>query len=831
MKEKANIVLFPGQQRTSRTADALRKGKERAASLRAVQLVASKRWTILLALVGFLLGRAVILENLMPFAPAYFAVVFFLRRDVYKLAAVSLVAGSLLAATPSAIPIAMEIAVLFLLLKGLEMYEKAELSQAPILVFVATLVVKLFGAFVHSTLGWYDLMMVGVESALAFVLTLVFVQAIPVLTLTRKSNALKNEEIICLMILMASVMTGAVGWSVSGLSLEHVLSRYMLLLFALAGGAPLGASVGVVAGLILSLANLNAIVQMSLLAFSGMLAGLMKEGGRMAVAFGMLLGSSILSIYIGGQTDVMASTWESVAAAALFLLTPKIVVKTISRYVPGTSEHVKSQHEYAKRVREVTAQRVTQFSEVFRQLASSFGQLNTPAAQKPAEEEIQHFMNAASQKVCSNCHRKDMCWNGKFYDTYKMMTEMMTAVDEGHDGIRKDKPRTWTSHCSKTHLVMAALQQQHERYKHDLHWKKQIFESRQLVADQLSGVSQIMEDLAREIQREGQTLHLQEEQIRDALESLGLSIHGLDIISLEEGNVEIEVYHTFPKGHDESRKIIAPLLSDILGEHVAVKAERNPAKHGEPNLVVFGSAKEYEIETGIAGAAKGGDLLSGDSFSTVELGNGKFAVAISDGMGNGERARLESSTALSILQQLLQSGMDEQLAIKSVNSVLMLRSPDEMFATVDVALIDMYTAHTTFMKIGSTPSFIKRGQEVIPVAANNLPIGILQEIDVDLISMQLQPGDTLIMMTDGIYDAPGHAVNKELWMKRVIQEMQTTDPQEIADTLLERVVRHYKGEIVDDMTVVVAKIEKHVPEWASFRWPGVNKFERPRTVS
>ncbi|OXM14573.1 stage II sporulation protein E [Paenibacillus herberti] len=831
MKEKANVVLFPGQPRTSRAVEALRKGKEKATQWRAFQLIAAKRWTILIAVVGFLLGRAVILENLMPFAPAYFAVIYFLRKDVYKLTAISLVAGSLLAVTPSAIPIAMEIAVLFLLIKGLEVYEKAELSQAPILVFLATLIVKLFGAFVHGTVGWYDLMMVGVESALAFVLTLVFVQAIPVLTMTRKSNSLKNEEIICLMILMASVMTGVVGWTIQGLSLEHILSRYMLLLFALAGGAPLGASVGVVAGLILSLANLNAVVQMSLLAFSGLLAGLLRDGGKMAVAFGMLLGTSILSLYVGGGMDVMTSTWESVAAAALFLLTPKLVVKTISRYVPGTSEHVKSQHEYAKRVREVTAQRVTQFSEVFRQLATSFGQLNTVAPQKPAEEELQHFMNTASSKVCSNCHRKDMCWNGKFYETYKMMTDMMTVVDEEEYTGRKDMPRAWTSHCSKTHQVMGALQQQHERYKHDLHWKRQIFESRQLVADQLTGVSQIMEDLAREIQREGQQLHLQEEQIRDALESLGLSIHGIDIISLEEGNVEIEVYHTFPQGHDEGRKIIAPLLSDILGEHVAVKAEREPGKNGEPRLIRFGSAKEYEVVTGIAGAAKGGDLLSGDSFSTVELGNGKFAVAISDGMGNGERARLESSTALSILQQLLQSGMDEQLAIKSVNSVLMLRSPDEMFATVDVALIDLYTAHTTFMKIGSTPSFIKRGNEVIPVAANNLPIGILQEIDVDLIRMQLQPGDTLIMMTDGIYDAPGHAVNKELWMKRVIQEMNTNDPQEIADILLERVVRHYKGEIVDDMTVVVAQVEKHHPEWATFRWPGLNKLERPRTVS
>src|SRR5690606_2341358 len=190
---------------------------------------------------------------------------------------------------------------------------------------------------------------------------------------------------------------------------------------------------------------------------------------------------------------------------------------------------------------------------------------------------------------------------------------------------------------------------------------------------------------------------------------------------LEEGNVEIEIIHQYNKGLDECRKIIAPLLSDILGENIAVKREIfEPGEEGY-HTVLFSSAKEYEIETGIAGAAKGGDLLSGDSFSTVELGNGKFAVALSDGMGNGERARAESSTALNILQQLLQSGMDEKLAIKSVNSVLMLRSPDEIFATVDMALIDLYSAQTTFMKIGSTPSFIKRDNEVISIMANNLP--------------------------------------------------------------------------------------------------------------
>lgn len=767
----------------------------------------------------------------MPFAIAYFAVIYFLRRDIQAWVAIALVAGSWMATEPAPIWIGMEIAVLFLFLKGLEAYEKAELSSAPILVFASTLLVQLFNIFIGESLSWYSFMLVVVEASLAFVLTLVFIHALPVLTMTKKSATLKHEEIICVMILLASVMTGAVGWIIYGMSAEHVMSRYVLLLFAMAGGAPLGASVGVVAGLILSLADFGAVVQMSMLAFAGLLAGLLREGGKMATAFGMLLGTSILTVYIGSQADVMSSTWESVAAATLLMLTPRGIIRTISRYVPGTNEHAKSQHEYARRVREVTAERVSQYSEVFKQLSRSFGQLNTKTTEKKREEEVGHFMNAVAERSCASCHRQKACWEDKFFHTYKMMTDMMTAVEEDRIPTAKEQPRAWSTHCVKSAQVLSVMQHQYELYHNNMLWKKQIYDSRQLVADQLLGVSQVMEDLSKEIKREGQTLHLQEEQIREAVEGLGLSIQGVDIVSLEEGNVSIEVYHSFGKGFDECRKIIAPLLSDILGEHIAVKSEQSPARSGEPTMVTFGSAKQYEVETGVAGAAKGGDLLSGDSFSLVELSSGKFAVAISDGMGNGERARQESSAALSILQQLLQSGMDEQLAVKSVNSILLLRSSDEVYATVDLAIVDLYTAQTTFMKIGSTPSFIKRGKEVIPVTANNLPIGILQDIDVDFVSMQMQPGDTLVMMSDGIYDAPGHAVNKELWMKRIIGEMQTDDPQEIADTLLETVVRYHEGEIIDDMTVLVARIDKHQPEWASFRWPGITRMERPRTVS
>ena len=121
---------------------------------------------------------------------------------------------------------------------------------------------------------------------------------------------------------------------------------------------------------------MSAVYQMSLLAFAGMLAGMLREGKRAGVALGMLLGSSILSIYLGGPGDVMNSLWETCAAIVLFMLTPKSMMAAISKYVPGTQDHTKSQHEYAKRIRDITAERVTRFSQVFRQLSRSFDQMS-----------------------------------------------------------------------------------------------------------------------------------------------------------------------------------------------------------------------------------------------------------------------------------------------------------------------------------------------------------------------------------------------------------------------------------------------------------------------
>lgn len=797
---------------------------------RYMQLIAAKKWMVLLSFMGFLLGRAMILDELSPFAVAYFAVIVFMRRDSILPVAAAIIAGSLFTPFPGALVTTAELIIFYLVYKGLESYERIDLSYAPLMVFVSSFMVGLFQIVIGPSLSWYPLMMITLDALLGFVLTLVFIQALPLLTYKQKSRALRNEEVLCLIILLASVMTGLVGWTLNGLSLEHILSRYLILLFAMAGGSTWCGCRGC-DWVDSQFGGYQCYLSDEPACFFWNASGNDAGGRKGAVSIGMLLGSTILSVYFTGPGDMMASTWETCVAVVLFLITPKAMISAIAKYVPGTSDHSRTQHEYARRVRDLTAERVTQFSQVFQQLSSSFGQIPRAGEVGKSDREMEDFMSTVTEGACAGCIRRSHCWDAKFYQTYRYMTDMMTTVEECPDITAAQLPPEWSRICGKTGEVLEVMKGQYDLYQHDMRWKRQIYDSRQFVAEQLSGVSQVMEDLAREIKREGQAMYRQEAQIRETLEKLGLSIHSIEILSLDPGRVEIEVVHAYTRGFDECRKMIAPLLSDILDENIAVMSETAVHPREGLSMVTFGSAKAFEINTGVAVVSKGGDMLSGDSFSTVELGNGTFAVSISDGMGNGERARMESSAALGMLEKLLQSGMDEKLAVKSVNSILLLRSPDEFYATVDMALIDQYSAQTTFMKIASAPSFIRRGSEVIPITSSNLPIGIIKDIDVDLISMQLRAGDILIMMTDGIYDAPGYAVNKEIWMKRLIQELEGDDPQDLADNLLDKVIRYQGNEIHDDMTIVVSRVDHFHPEWSSLHMPGVGRMERPRTVS
>ncbi len=773
----------------------------------------------LLVGIGFLLGRAEILSKFMPFALAYFAAVLLVRRTRAPHVLIGLMLG---AATVGWREVAFIFvaATIFVLLNRIysAVGDQRRAKLVGGYVFATHFTVRIIERYMFSSSADIsDFLVVTIEASLALVLTLMFIQCIPLFSFKRRATHLKTEEVISLAILVSSILTGTVGWQFLDISFGNVLSRYLVLIFAAMCGASIGTTVGVVTGLVFSLSNLSSLYQISLLAFAGLLGGLLKDGKRLGVSLGLVIATILVGLYADGKQNLLISLYETSVATMLFFLTPQVFMQMLARAIPGTEEYNVEQQKYVRKVRDVTANRVNQFSDVFQALSHSFSNITTPPKEAVTSQEIDLFFSKVTEKSCQSCFKKTQCWGKNFDETYSKMKGLMADLQEDPTQIPSQTKTDWKRFCVKFDRVTESMNQELTTYVANQKLKKQVQESRKLVAEQLQGVSKVMEDFAIEIQKDRNNLQAQEDQIFAMLNSFGIDIEQIDIFSLEERSIDIEMAISDPESLPIGEKLIAPMLSEILGEYVQLQTgETGEQTYGSTRLV-FRSAKKFRVEAGVAHAAKGGGLISGDSYTMIDIGKGKHAIAISDGMGNGARAHAESTETLQLLQKILASGIEEKVAIRSINSILSLRTTDEVFSTLDLAMIDLQDGRTKFLKIGSTPSFIRRENHVRKIQGNNLPIGIVKEFDVDVIQEQLLEGDLLIMMSDGIFEGPKFVENYEVWMHRKIRDLKTFDPQSVADLILEEVVRTSSGEIADDMTVVVALIKANVPKWSNIK--------------
>lgn len=778
------------------------------------ELLIDRGW--LLMLVGVLLGRAVILSGISPFAVAFFATVWCIQRKNAMKVMCALLIGALSFSLVQSAFVAVSLVVFLMFAAWFR--SKENHIRIPLFVFISIVLSRLFLFSIVHPLTSYEWILLFVEGVLGTVLVLIFMQSLPLLSPERFKPTLKNEEIVCMIILISSILTGMIGWTVYGAAVEHVFSRYFVLILSFIGGAAIGSTVGVVAGLVLSLANVANMYQMGVLAFSGLLGGLLKEGKKLGVSAGLLTGTLLVGIY-GEMGDVLPSIIESSFAIALFIITPASWFRQLARYIPGTTENTKEQEQYLQKIRNVTAKRVEQFSDVFGALSLSFSAPEQdPLDPSEATRETDEFLSRVTEQTCQTCFMKERCWQKEFDTTYTLMEQMKHQMEQQGD-LSVARKRAFENHCIRSGKVVEVMQESLSDFRAHKKLKQQVVDSKRLVADQLQGVSEVMDDFAKEIVKEREYHERQEKQIIHAMHQLGIELDKLDIYQLDKGNIDIEMTASFYEYRGEGAKLIAPVLSDILNELVVVKKEElSPFPNGYCALT-FGSARQFTLDIGVAHAAKGGGLVSGDSYTMMELGEGKFALAISDGMGNGSRAREESEETLRLLQQILQTGIPEHIAIKSINSILSLRTTEEIFATLDLAIINLHSAAVRFLKIGSTPSFIRRGEEMLNVEASNLPMGMIQEFDVDIVKEQLKAGDYICMMSDGIFDGPLHVNDPDHWVKEKIQSIESEDPQAIADVLLEEVIRTRSGDINDDMTVIVAHIKKNTPVWSSIPLP------------
>ncbi len=781
------------------------------------RLIAGAGWQLLYLALGVLLGRSVILHTFMPFTLPAYAVTLQFRKGKSLTLALGMTIGAATMMRAGGDPW-MTLAMLvsfWLICGGLKRMDALDVYSLPFLAMAIDMGFRFGFSIPAHGVSEYALGVAVVEGLLALILTYMFLQ-VPPLFATNPPRSWRIEETIAVMILFASMLGGMQGWVFDGVNLESVVARYFILLIAAAGGAGVGGAIGIVTGVVLALGAPAYASFIGVFGFSGVLSGLLHETKKPLVALGYIVGSALLTLYTTDERMLIGEMMAMLIAVIGYLLTPNRWIAIGAGVLPGTVRHAYRQQEHVRRIKSILTQRIQDIASIFSQLSGSFTEGEEPSRRQ--EVMSAQVLERTVHQICTQCDNRKRCW-GKYPDlTMQRLGESIRLLEISPDLGIGDLTLELAGHCVKTERLLETLKEAHELVLRHQQTIQQLRDSRQIVAEQLSGVAGIMLNLAEEIQLETGVNHRQEEAILRAFVRLGLEVEDVEIISLEEGNVDIEVLQLHPSVHDEAGKLVAPLLSEILDENITVRSVEQLAD-GTAQRIRLSSACQFQVQSGFASVAKNGTLQSGDFYSVMDLGNGKCAVALSDGMGNGKRANQESSAAVNLVQQLLRAGFPEEVAIKTVNSALVLRSTDEMFATLDLAIIDLFTAKAEFLKVGSVPSFVRQTSSVLMVKGESLPIGILDEIEIQTKSVALHEGNMLVFMSDGIFEALSSLPEPEEWVSQQLEQVAIDDPQRLADWLLEVAIRVDSGQIRDDMTIVCAKIERNKPNWATIHLP------------
>lgn len=216
----------------------------------------------------------------------------------------------------------------------------------------------------------------------------------------------------------------------------------------------------------------------------------------------------------------------------------------------------------------------------------------------------------------------------------------------------------------------------------------------------------------------------------------------------------------------------------------------------------FHETPVYGAEIGKA-AVCGREKVSGDSSTVFRDGLGNLCILLSDGMGSGVRAAVESRMTVSVITRMIRAGLGPEAAVRMLNSLLITKSPEEIFATVDFMRINLFTGKAEIVKLGAAQTFLKTHGTVKTVESRTTPVGIVGSCEIDKRSVLLSDGDEAVMITDGIGEGCFPRV-RELMLSIGVTA------QDCAERIIAEAERNREESLSaqDDKTVYVVKIHK-----------------------
>jgi len=581
---------------------------------------------------------------------------------------------------------------------------------------------------------------------------------------------------VCTAVLLCVLMTGAAKVFDGGFPPIYAVALWGI--FCAAGfgrggqAVTLGAASGVAAALT-GRGDLFGVLTVSALA-SQAFSPLGRLGTVAAAGF-----AGVLAALSADSPDVVKPFFLSAAAAgAAYMATPLSVMRSMGlaavAFPSGAS------------LGELLALRLSEIGDTFSDISATASEVSAVLESAKADR-AQSLIDTACQKVCRKCPRRTGCWQKNFDEMTKFAGDVFYGREPTLPGNME---------CIRFDALSLSLLSAREEYLRQKNSCSESDELKHITAEQFSSVASVIDSIKSEFEGTACADESLNSAIAEALAACGQAPLSVGCFFTRDGRCMITAQIPPSKSARLDPVKTAESLSEKVCQRLAPAVAR---KLGGESYLIWKSAPPYTLDTCCMQKSADDSPFCGDSCTTFEVSD-KGVLMLSDGMGVGKLAAVDSMMSVTLIERLLKAGVEFDAALAVLNAALLSRG-SERLCTVDAAVIDLETLRLESRKAGAAPSFIWRQGKVHRIDSMSLPAGILGGVTAEKTTFALHEGDIIVLVSDGLTD------EGDEWLASQIAAFAQGELSALCENLIDTAHKRAVSSRRDDCTVVAARVK------------------------
>lgn len=652
----------------------------------------------------------------------------------------------------------------------------------------------------------YDVFMAVIASSIIYVFYKIFVNGIVVIKNFKIKRVFSIEELIGATIIFSLSSLFLNKFNVYNLNIGNILIMFMIMVLGWKNGMILGGTAGISIGLALSISGAATILQITMFAVSGIIAGALNKFGKLGVILGFVLGNCFVT-YISKGTSISILYLREMFIASIGLL---IVPSNLKIEVEDLIGRVKLLEDIGDRRLEENIK----IADKLKILSKTINELIEEKIEVVPEDFIEYFLDEM-EGIPNNIFSEEI-----INEENGIIREIGLEIQKKEVLVEKDLIEILKNHNNFVYM-------QDENIKNDLQEVVKIinraykmFQIDRIKAEErnkgiknitsgLKDITKVIDNCADDIEKkkDNPKLNSKEKEIEILLKSKNYDIDECRITKLKNSKYIVEL-----KAKSDNKikdKDIVSNISDIISKSIGKKVvfqRDKKVEEKEEYTQIYSSEDKFMLQVGSAKISKDNSEASGDCNLQMRLDDGKYILAISDGKGSGVKARESSKKTINTLKKLFASGFEKEEATHLINSSLNICNEEDMYSSLDISILDLYLGTLETIKNGSCNTYIKNKKNIKTITSKNLPVGIVDKVDFEFNNIEVSDGDIILMCSDGLLESKDD-LNKD-WIEQFLKNVSTNNVQKVADLILAEAIDNSYGIAQDDITVIVAKVIK-----------------------